>query len=394
MKNPFITIDVSAQAAEMGQALAGNQGINPQEFLMMLEQNSLRPFVPAEDPYAMCVSIPTGAFNAEGEPVMKTMRIGNATSTTLLKGDWEKIDAEVYGIAMGRMNLMNLFVGAGLTIPLDGMGVTRFSWQRMGKMGQARMDMDMMTTTEKDRMEFDTQSIPVPIISSSWDVNMRYLAETRKMGRPIDTIYAYWAAYAVASKGEDILVNGAGGFKADGGQIYGLRDTPVAITATISTDWTDSSVTGEDIVDEVSSFVAELRAKKHYGPYVLILPDRYSRKLSKDYKAQSDKSIMARLLEKESEQLTLNISRIEFSEQINDDPTDDTKYSNELYLVEMNKATVAIIDGMPLTDFQWQVKGPIVTEHKVAMIRVPLFRNDMEGQSGILRAKGTSTAKA
>ena len=392
MKN-FITIDVSAEAAQMGAALAANQGIDPQEFLMMLEQNSLRPFIPDEDPYAMCVSIPTGAFNADGDPVMKTMRIGNATSTTLLRGDWEKIDSEVYGVALGRMNLMNLFVGAGLTIPLDGMGVTRYTWQRMGKMGQARLDMDMMSSTEKDRMEFDTQSIPVPIISSGWDVNMRYLAETRKMGRPIDTIQAYWAAYAVAVKGEDILVNGAGSFKADGGVIYGLRDTPVAITATITKDWTDDSVTGKDIVEEVASWVSQLRNKKHYGPYVLILPDRYSHKLSLDYKDQSEKSIMARLLEKESDQVTLNINRIEFSEQINDDATDDTKYSNEAYLVELNKATVAIIDGMPMTDFQWAVKGPMVTEHKVAMIRVPLFRNDMEGQSGILRAKGTSTAK-
>jgi len=391
--NKFVTIDVSAEAAQMGAALAGNQGINPQEFLMMLEQNSMRPFIPDEDPFAMCVSIPTGAFNDDGTPVMRTVRTGNATATTLLRGDWEKIDAEVYGVALGRMNLMNLFVGAGLTIPLDGMGVTRYTWQRMGKMGKARLDMDMLSTTEKDRMEFDTQSLPVPIISSGWDVNMRYLAETRKMGRPIDTIQAYWAAMAVTIKAEDILVNGAGTFKADGGTIYGLRNTPIAQTATITTDWTDDAVTGKDIVEEVASWVSQLRAKKHYGPYVLILPDRYSHKLSLDYKDQSEKSIMARLLEKESDQITLNISRIEFTEQITDDATDSTKYSNEAYLVELNKATVAIVDGMPMTDFQWAVKGPMVTEHKVAMIRVPLFRNDMEGQSGMLRAKGTSTAK-
>lgn len=389
MKN-MINIDLSLGSVMQGNALqqALAQGQDPQAMLQQIASNSLRPYIDPEDPFKQYCTVMTGN-NEDGSPKFEAVPMGNAATTTLLRGEWEKIDGVVRGVAVGQMNILNMLVSAGLTIPLDGMGVTKFTWQRMGQMGEARLDMDMTSTTNNDKMEFDEQSIPIPIISSGWDINMRYLAQTRKMGMSIDTVYARNAAYKVAQFAEYMMVNGAGTFKANGGQIYGLRNTPVALTGTLATDWDDSGVTGEEIVDEVASWVRILKGKHHYGPYSLIIPQRWSYKLSKDYKAESDKSILARIKELEG------IGNVVFSESLNDDATTPTTHwSNEAYLLELNTDTVAILDGMPLTNFQWQIKGPITVEHKIAMIRVPLFRNDIESQSGLLKATKAGTAKA
>ena len=388
MKN-FVNIDLSftpnVSAATLADMVKGSDA-QAQAMMAQLASNSLRPYIDPSDPLSQYVTVQTGV-DTNGKATYEAVRVGNAATTTLLRGEWEKIDGTVRGVAVGKMNLMNLFVGAGLTIPLGGLGVTQFTWQRMGQMGEARLDMDMNSTGNNDRMEFDELSIPIPIISSGWDINMRYLEQTRKMGMPLDVVYARNAAYKVAQFGENLLVNGGGNFQANGKSIKGLRNTDVALTGTMAADW--ETADAEDIVDEVAGWIRILKNNHHYGPYALIIPQRWSYKLSKDYKATSDKSILARIKELEG------IGQVVFTEQINDDATTPTTHwANEAYLIELNTDTVAILDGMPMTNFQWQIKGPFTVEHKVAMIRVPLFRNDIEGQSGLLKATKAGTAKA
>ena len=391
MKNlNFMSIDVSQDAVMAGNALqqAIQEGLDPKAFLEGIASNSLRPYIDPSDPFKQYVTVNAGIDPETGEPDYQAVFAGNAENTTLLRGEWEKIDTVIHGVAMGRNNLMNMLIAAGLTIPLDGMGTTKFTWRRTGQMGEARLDMDMTTEIDNDRMEWDELSIPVPIISSGWDVNMRYLMASRKAGTPIDTIKAYWAAYRVVEKAESLIINGAGTFKADGGSIYGLRNTPVALTATLQGDWSSDDIDGEAIVDEVAGWIQTLKNQHHYGPFSLILPQRYSHKLGKDYKAESDKSILMRIKELDG------IGNITFTEQINFEANSTTTYANEVFLLELRTETIALLDGMGLTDFEWQKKGPFVKEHKVAMIRVPLFRNDMEDQAGLLYAKAAGTPVA
>lgn len=389
MKNfNYMSIDVSADATMVGNALqqAVADGFDPQDFLASVASNSLRPYVDPSDPLHRYVTVNTGV-NEDGTPKYEAILAGNAENTTLLTGEWEMIDKTVHGVALSRMNLMNMFIGAGLSIPIDGLGVTKYTWNRTGQMGEARIDMDMNTEINNDRMEWDEQSLPIPIISSGWDINMRYLAASRKAGTPIDAIKAYWAAYRVAEKAESILLNGAGTFKAAGGSIYGLRNTPIALSETLQGDWSSDDYSGEEIVDEVAGWVQVLKNQNHYGPFALIVPQRYSHKLGKDYKAESDISILERIKKIDG------IGQVSFTEQMNSE-ADGVLWANEVFLIELRKETVAILDGMGLTDFEWQKKGPFVKEHKVAMIRVPLFRNDMEDQTGLLVARCTGTAKA
>lgn len=387
--NKFMHIDLSASAVMAGNDLmqAVQSGMDPQAVMAQIAANSQRPWIDPKDPTREYVSIPEFGTNGDITGYVAQLR-GNAAPTTLLKYEWEAIDKTVRGVAMGRMNIMNMFVAAGLTIPIDGMGTTSYKWRLMGQMGSARLDMDMTTGTDHDRMEFTEKTMPIPIISSGWDINMRFLAESRRMGMPMDVEYAKWAAFRCTEMAENIVVNGAG-LKADGGQIEGLRTAASRLIGTaLSADWTAATVTGSDIVEATNDWIKTLQENHHYGPYSMLLPQRYAAKLNEDYNPLvSDKSIRTRMLEIDG------LSNITFSETLNTVVESGTKkYANEVFLIELKTETVAILDGMPLTDYEWQIKGPLVKEHKVAMIRVPLFRNDLEGQSGLLHAKVAGTA--
>lgn len=386
MKNfSFFNIDVSQDAVLLGNSLqsAVAQGVDPQAFMQAIASNSLRPYIDPSDPTKQYVTLNTG-IGEDGKPTYEAVMVGNADSMTLFRGEWEKIDSRVRRVAVEQLQLVGMLESKGLTIDLDGMGVTRFAWRNAGKHGEARIDMDMLGDSNDDRTEYQEESIPVPIISSDWELSLRELNVSRKGGLPIDTDKAYWAAYAVAKKTENLFLNGHNIFQANNNRIYGMRNTPAALTKTMQGDWADDAITGEMIVDEVASWIQSMKNQLHSGPFVLILPARYSYKLSKDYKKESDKSILMRIKELKE------IGEVMFLEQLNIDPTDVTKYMVEAFLLEMKEETIAILNGMKLMNFQWQKKGPILTAHKIAQIKVPLFRKDIEGQTGLLYAKDDS----
>lgn len=385
----FFNIDVSSDATMMANALASAtaQGMDPQVFLQSLASNSLRPYIDPKDPSKQYVTVNTGT-DAEGKPQYEAVLVGNAEQMTLFRGEWEKIDTRVRRVAVAEMKLVNMLESKGLTISLDGMGVTRFTWRNVGQYGEARMDMDMLGETNDNAPVYQEESIPIPIISSGWNLSMRELEVSRRGGLPLDTDKAYWAAYAVAKKTENLFLNGAGVFKADNNRIYGLRNTPSAMTKTMQGDWASDAITGEMIVDEVADWIQDMNNQNHSGPFQLVLPARYSHKLSKDYKAESDKSILARIKEIPA------IGEVMFLEQLNVDPTDATKYMVEAFLVELKEETVAVLNGMKLMNFQWQKMGPLLVQHKIAQIKVPLFRKDIEGQTGLLYAKTASVSIA
>lgn len=382
----FYNIDVTQDAVVMGNALqeAVNQGIDPQQFLQAAAKNSLRPYRGSKNPNEAYVTMNVGT-DKEGKPIYKAISVGNSDSMTLFRGEWEAIDRRVRRVAVSKMQFVSALEAAKLVIPLDGMGVTRYTWRNVGQMGEARIDMDLTADTNDDRPQGIEESLPIPFISSGWDLSARELEVSRRGGMPLDTEKPYWASYAVARATENLFLNGNGTFKADNNNIYGLRTTPAAMAKTLQKDWTDDTVEGEMIVDEVNGWLQSLQNQHHDGPFLMVYPSRYSYKLNKDYKAAVKGSILERIL-------TLKgISGVLPMEVLNIDPTNPLKYMNEVFLIDMQVETLAVLKGMDLTNFQWQKKGPLVTAHKVAQIKVPLFRADIEGQTGILRATCASS---
>ena len=86
--------------------------------------------------------------------------------------------------------------------------------------------MDGLKQGDTDRVEYSSASIPLPIISKNWRLNLRFLEESRRKGMPMDSYFTAETARVVAEYAENMTVNGAKSLKFGGDILYGLLDSP------------------------------------------------------------------------------------------------------------------------------------------------------------------------
>jgi uncharacterized linocin/CFP29 family protein len=219
--------------------------------------------------------------------------------------------------------------------------------------------------SQDDRLEFALTGIPIPIIYKDFTLNIRHLEASRRSGQPLDTRMAGKAGRVVAEKIEDVLWNGSTALGTNN-TIYGYLTAPNRNTGS-ATNWI-TSPNGETILSTVLAMIQKAYDDNMYGPFVLYVPLNVNTILGADFKANSDKSILSRLLE------------IDGLESIR--PT--RNLSGSIVLVQMTSDVVQMIDGIQPTMVQWDTHGGMVTNFKIISIMLPRFRNDSEGQSGIV----------
>lgn len=106
-----------------------------------------------------------------------------------------------------------------------------------------------------------------------------------------------------------------------------------------------------------------------YGPFQMYVPSAVFTHMGDDFKANSDRTIMERLL------AIPGISGIK--------ETKDLTASNIL-LVQMTSDVVDMVDGMQPTTVEWESEGGMITNFKVMAIMVPRLKFDYVNQSGIV----------
>lgn len=360
----------SVNIGEDGKATLGGQPAGFDEF----DINMQRPWSDPEFPGSAFV---TQMKMEKGVLVPTSLFVGNATTGTLTKDEWKALDGSIRTIAHRRMRLVELLRSSGCVIPIsNGLGTTVFEWESMSDLSGASLSMDGLPQDQVDRLIYKLESIPLPIISKNWRVNLRHLSASRNRGQPLSTNLASECARVIADYTENMFINGTGSFTYGGGTLYGLTDYPGRTTGTLSGDWAASGVSGGDILADVQAMVAAADAQFHYGPYIMMIPQRYNTKMTSDYRTTvgDNRTIEERLL------ALKRIKEIVYTDFFGTGATD-------VVLFEPNKETVAVVEGLPLTDYFYQSLGGWVDEHKVATITVPLIREDLNGQCGIVHYK-------
>ena len=108
-----------------------------------------------------------------------------------------------------------------------------------------------------------------------------------------------------------------------------------------------------------------------YGPYVLYVPIDYYNKLADDYKTNSDRTILERVLA--IPQIT------------NVRPTENLPggASGKVVLVQMTRDVIDMVDGIQPMPIMWDSNGGMTINFKVMAIMVPRIKSDHLGRSGI-----------
>lgn len=292
------------------------------------------------------------------------------TYDTLRKEEWLHFDEVVVDVARTRLSITQDLIANGLTMPLENaMGTTVLQWEKQSDLNNAERTMDALTRLQRDRLDFEQASIPIYITHKDFGITARTLAASRKLGTPLDTSHAEVAARKVADSIEDAIVNGSG-VTLGSDTAYGLKNHPNRNTGSFnaSNHWGATAKTGASIMIDVQAAIASLHADRMFGPYMIYVPTDAWVKLIEDFKAESDKTILQRILDIPSVQGVKVV---------------DTLASANVLFVQMTRDVVDLVVGQQPTIIEWDTEGGLNLNFKVMAIMVPRVRADYDSRSGI-----------
>jgi uncharacterized linocin/CFP29 family protein len=288
------------------------------------------------------------------------------TNATLRYDEWRAWDQTVLEVARVRLvGVQDLYAAGCVTNLPNALGHTVFSWERMSDFTQAELTMSGLTKAENDRMEFDYQNLPIPIIHKDFNINIRQLAASRNKGTPLDTTQIAYATKVVSEKIEQLLFLGSTALGTNN-TIYGYTTTPARLTGSVTASWV--TATGSQILGDTLTIIGALAAQNCYGPFAIYVSIPAFTHLGDDFKTYADRTILERLLAVPGVQSVKPAAYLT---------------GGQVLFVQMTKEVVDIINGFLPIVVEWESEGGLVTNYKVMAIQVPRLRADYANQKGI-----------
>lgn len=330
-----------------GRALGANGSIANRLLQTGFNVNALRPAAPDND-------------NAYSVNEMRN-------NATLRIREWILYDTAVINVARRRLVGIRDLMEQGLTFPVaDALGITQIQWEKISTMTDAEISMSGIEQTQNDRQEYAVDTVPLPIIHKDFQINIRQLHSTRRLGVPLDVTQAELSSRIVSEKIETMLFQGATVLGSNL-TIYGYTTALNRATGSVTHDW--NTATGAQIVTDILAMIQAAYNNNMYGPYMLYVPLTVFTAMGADYKAFGDATVLDRLL------AIPGIVGIAASKDLT---------ASNVILVQMTSDVVDLVDGMQPTTVQWETQGGMITNFKVMAIIVPRMKSDYVAQSGIV----------
>lgn len=313
-----------------------------------------------------------GGMSGSGEVAQRLLQSGfnvNSLRTlgTLRKDEWIHFDNALVEIARPNLIAANDLMSRGLSFNLpNALGSTRIEWERISDMDPAAVSMSGISESQNDRVVYDLDGMPVPIIHKDFNINIRALEASRRNGMPLDTTQVRLATRKVAEQIEGMIFNGASVLGTNN-MIYGYTNAVYRNTGALTASW--ATATGAQIVADVLAMVQASINDNMNGPWVIYCSTLAFNNLSNDYKAESDKTIMQRIKEIPG---ILDVR-----------PTTYLPVK-QVVMVQMTSDVIDLVNGIPPTIVEWSSHGGMVMHFKVLAIMLPRVRNDQLNQSGIM----------
>lgn len=328
-----------------------------------LNVNAMRPFIGNDGrPY---ISVFKGGDPKKVENYVNVQ----VNSATLRRDEWKQLDEAIIPIAQQRLTGIQDLISRDLVYNLgNAFGTTVLETHAISDAMDAIVTMDGVTRGKGDRGTYEHKYLPIPIIHSDYEINMRVLEASRKLGNPLDTDNAERAVRKVTEKLEGLLFTDVD-YSFGGGTIYSYLNFPTRNLAVIR-NW--ATATGAQIVEDVLAMKQESIDNLHYGPWVVYIPTGYETVLDADYDATTPGTTIRERI--------LKIAGIEAVKVV------DMLPAQNVLLVQMTSSVIRLVRGMGIQNVQWQTEGGMVNMYKVMTIQVPQIRADYNGKTGIVHA--------
>lgn len=295
----------------------------------------------------------------------------------LRKYDWEVIDAAVMDVMRQPLIGIQDLISRGLTRPLGSIGISIATYEQLSDMTPADISMNVTPRKgENDRVAFTPQSVPVPIISKPFTLDLRTLEASRRSGEGLDTTQARVATLKVREALEDMYFNGST-IQMQNFNVYGLLNAPKRISDTAAGYgggvW---SAADGNAHKTITGMIAALVAKGFYGPYgVYVSPTPYAVSLG---------LTGANLTETQLSVIQRTIPDVAFIKRAPRLP------DGTVVVVQLTAEVVDLAIGQDVTPLSWQEFGGLMNEFRVLMAAVPRIKFDANDNCGVAVATNAS----
>lgn len=298
------------------------------------------------------------------------------TNASLQKDEWIRFDTTIMQTLRQRLNAAQDLISRNLVETMDGLSFSLLQWTKESRTEEVNVAMDPQVAGRSEALDFTNVSIPLPIFYAEYHIGDRQLRTSRNGGAPLDTSMARNKTKDIAEKIEKTIVTGLNSYKfgtgSDAGIIYGYTDFPDRGTYTIAAAWDLSGTTGKAIVQDVIAMKQLAVAMKHYGPFILYIPENYEGKMDEDYSDAKNNNTIR--------------DRIVAIKAIDEVKVLDTLLDDNVVLIQMTKDTVELINGLPLSNTEWESRGGFSHNFMIWTIMLPRLFSDYDGNSGIIHA--------
>lgn len=314
-----------------------------------------------------------GNLIGSGPVAMKLLQSGfniNAlrTNDVLRKDEWKAMDNVLIEVARKRLVAVNELMTRGLQFPIsNGLGTTILEWEDVSDMEPANVSMSGITEGERDTLDFTLNSMPLPIIHKDFNINIRKLEASRTTGQPLDTAQIAMASTLVSEQVESMVFLGHA-TREGNARIFGITTEGNRNTGSVTANWDTPGTSGANKLTDVLAMIDALQNDNMYGPYGIFVPVVAHNNLQDDFKSESDKTEMERLLQ---------IDGIEFIKASKDVP------AGAVLMIQLTKDVIDEVVGLQPTIVQWETHGGFTVNFKVMAIMIPRVRSTQTNQSGV-----------
>lgn len=354
-----------------------NQGYVDQRSL--LDVHSMRPFINSRG--EVVCSYPAGVKMVKNEATGKMIqqvvyRNRRVFKNALLRArDWEQVDSAVRDVARQPLVGLDELRANNLTQRLDGLGVTLSTYDQISDMSPAGVHMNVMPhKVEKDRPVFGAVSVPIPVISKPFTLDLRTLDASRRNGHEgLDVTGIRVATIKVREAIDDIIFNGSD-VQIGNYVIYGYTNHPDRLADTAGNFGGGDWATDTNPHKTITGMIAGLNARGFYGPFGLyVSTTQYNQglALTGDAKTQTQLSVI---------QATIpDLKFVRRSYKLAD---------GTAVLVQLTRETVDIAIGQDIAPVSWQDFGGLVNEFMVLAAMAPRLKADSDGNLGVAHVTG------
>ena len=339
--------------------LAINQGYVDQETL--LDVATLRPFK-----------------NKQGQSVIHNGQKEVVVQNALLrKYEWETIDSAVIDVMRTPIPGVADLISRGLTRALGGLGTFSSVYEQLSDMSDADVTMNITAqNAKKDKVAYTSVAVPVPIISKPFEIDIRMLEASRKMGESLDTTTTRVATRKVREALEAMLFNGST-LKVGSSVIYGYTNAPHILNKTAAAYGGGDFGTDGNAHKTINGMIGALNALGFFGPFgMYVSPTQYGQlnALTGVNLTETQLSVILRTLG------NLQGGLLEF-----------VKPSYSLadgvsIIVQLTQDVVDLAIGQDITAVSWAEFGGLLTQFRVLTAAVPRIKYDANNACGVAKA--------